>query len=62
MYVVQAGDSYELLAKNLMQDVCLATPAISKGILVVRTKGHVYGIKQKPDDDRFYSVDSIVTR
>lgn len=61
VYVVRAGEKYELLAKNLMQDVCLATPAISKGILVVRTKGHVYGIKEKPDNDRFYSVDSITT-
>lgn len=59
VFVVRAGKKYALLAKNLMHDVCLATPAISKGILVVRTKGHVYGIKEKPDHDRFYSVDSI---
>lgn len=61
VYVVRAGEEYELLAKNLMKDVCLATPAISKGILVVRTKGHVYGIKEKPDKDRSYIVDSITT-
>jgi outer membrane protein assembly factor BamB len=59
VYVVRAGETYELLAKNEMGDVCLATPAISCGTLVVRTKGHVYGIKQKPDDDRFFPVDSI---
>lgn len=61
VFVVRAGEEYELLAKNLMQDVCLATPAISKGVLIVRTKGYVYAIQEKPDDDRFYSVDSIAT-
>lgn len=61
VYVVRAGADYELLAKNQMNDICLATPAISKGILVIRTKDHVYGIKQKPENDRSYHVDSVVS-
>lgn len=61
VYVVQAGPEYELLAKNQMNDVCLATPAISKGMLVIRTKGHVYGIKEKSENDRSYHIDSIAT-
>ena len=60
VYVVRAGSEYELLAKNSMGEICLATPAISKGVLVVRTKSHVYGIVQKADDDHFFHVDSIV--
>ena len=59
-YVVRAGQEYELLAKNTMGEVCLATPAISDGVLVVRTRGHVYGITQKNDDDHFFYVDSLV--
>ncbi|MCP4890881.1 MAG: PQQ-like beta-propeller repeat protein [Planctomycetaceae bacterium] len=59
VYVVRAGPEYELLAKNVMGEICLATPAISGGVLVVRTKGHVFGITQKTDNDRFFHVDSI---
>jgi len=33
-----------LLATNVMDEVCMATPAISEGMLIVRTKNHVYGI------------------
>ncbi|MEM9659059.1 MAG: PQQ-binding-like beta-propeller repeat protein, partial [Planctomycetota bacterium] len=51
VYVVRAGEDYELLAKNLMNDVCLATPAISQGILVVRTKDGVYGIAETPANE-----------
>lgn len=58
VFVVRAGDEFELLATNLMKETCLATPAISKGIFVLRTKNHVYGIQEK--SDRFYHVDSIV--
>ena len=60
VYVVRAGEEYDLLAKNPMNDICLATPAISKGILIVRTKDYVYGIQEKPDSDRHYIVDTIV--
>ena len=42
--VVRAGRTYEELAKNEMKEVVMATPAISDGLIVVRTIGHVYGI------------------
>jgi hypothetical protein len=32
------------IAKNDMKEVVMATPAISDGLIVVRTTGHVYGI------------------
>jgi len=45
--VVRAGRTYEQLAKNEMKEVVMATPAISDGLIVVRTLGHVYGIGVK---------------
>jgi outer membrane protein assembly factor BamB len=42
--VLRAGPEYELLATNTMDEVVMATPAISDGLLVVRTLGHVVGI------------------
>jgi outer membrane protein assembly factor BamB len=42
--VVKAGPEYEELAKNEMGEVCMSTPAISDGLLVVRTLKHVYGL------------------
>jgi len=42
--VVKAGPEYEELARNEMGEVCMSTPAISDGLLVVRTLKHVYGL------------------
>jgi outer membrane protein assembly factor BamB len=44
IYVLRAGDTYELLATNSMNEVCMATPAITDGQLIVRTERHVYAI------------------
>jgi outer membrane protein assembly factor BamB len=44
IYVVKAGPTFELLATNAMDEVCMATPAISDGRLIVRTENHVYAI------------------
>jgi outer membrane protein assembly factor BamB len=44
IYVVKAGPSFELLATNAMNEVCMSTPAISDGRLIVRTEKHVYAI------------------
>ncbi|HEX2475073.1 MAG TPA: PQQ-binding-like beta-propeller repeat protein [Lacipirellulaceae bacterium] len=44
IYVVKAGATFELLATNAMDEVCMATPAISDGQLIVRTENHVYAI------------------
>jgi outer membrane protein assembly factor BamB len=49
VFVLKAGNSYELLARNSMGEVCMATPAISDGLLIVRTKGHLYGIGRQGD-------------
>jgi len=44
IFVVKAGPQYELLATNSMHEVCMATPAISEGMIFVRTQQHVFGI------------------
>jgi outer membrane protein assembly factor BamB len=44
IYVVRAGPTYELLAKNPMHEIIMANPAVSDGVMVIRTLGHVYGV------------------
>jgi outer membrane protein assembly factor BamB len=44
VYVVTAGPGLTQVAKNDMKEVIMATPAISDGVIVIRTLGHVYGI------------------
>jgi outer membrane protein assembly factor BamB len=47
IYVVKAGPEYEVLSVNKMNEVAMATPAISDGMIVIRTLEHVYGIQAK---------------
>ena len=44
IYVVSAADGLAQVAKNDMKEVVMATPAISDGLIIVRTLGHLYGI------------------
>jgi outer membrane protein assembly factor BamB len=44
IHVIRATPALEPIAKNSMKEVIMATPAISDGLIVVRTLGHVYGI------------------
>ncbi|HWL92972.1 MAG TPA: PQQ-binding-like beta-propeller repeat protein [Phycisphaerae bacterium] len=44
VFVLEAGDSFKLLAKNDMNEVCMATPAISDGLLLIRGQKHLYCI------------------
>jgi outer membrane protein assembly factor BamB len=44
IFVVKAGPVFEVLATNKMNDVILATPAISQKMFIVRSVGTVYGI------------------
>jgi outer membrane protein assembly factor BamB len=48
IYVLRAGETFELLATNAMNEVCMATPAISDARLIIRTEGHVYSIGAAP--------------
>jgi len=49
VYVVGAGTEFQLVAHNIMGEVCMATPAISDGMLIVRTRRHVYGLGRASD-------------
>ena len=44
VFVVQAGPEYVELAKHPMNEVIMASPAISDGLLIIRTLGHVWAI------------------
>jgi outer membrane protein assembly factor BamB len=48
IYVLRAGPRFELLAKNEMDEIVMASPAISDGLLVVRTLAHVVGLGETP--------------
>ena len=42
VFVVKAGAEFELLAVNPMPEPCLATPAISDGMIFVRSQHYVW--------------------
>jgi outer membrane protein assembly factor BamB len=44
VHVVKAGDRYELVASNKMGEICMATPAISKGTLFFRTRHQLVAV------------------
>ncbi len=45
--VVRAGPKFELLSVNEMGDHCLATPAISNGMVFVRTQHFLWAVANK---------------
>ena len=47
IFVVQAGRQFAVLNKNSMEEPIMATPAISGGLLIVRTQHHLWGIRRK---------------
>jgi outer membrane protein assembly factor BamB len=46
IYVISATPDMKQLAKNEMKEVIMSTPAISDGLIIVRTMGHLYGVGQ----------------
>jgi len=47
VFVVKAGATYELLARNPMGEVMIASPAITGKMLIIRGEHHVFGIGEK---------------
>lgn len=43
-FVIQAGPEYKLLGKNSLDEMCMATPAIAGGSLILRTASKLYRI------------------
>jgi outer membrane protein assembly factor BamB len=41
-YVIQAGPEFKVLGKNSLDEMCMATPAIVRNSLVVRTASKLY--------------------
>ena len=46
VYVISATPDMKQIAKNEMKEVIMATPAISDGLIIVRTMRHVFGVGQ----------------
>jgi outer membrane protein assembly factor BamB len=44
-FVIQAGPEYKLIGKNSLGEMCMATPAIARDSLVIRTASRLYRIK-----------------
>lgn len=51
-YVVPAGDAFRLERVNSLGEMCLATPAIARDSLILRSKEAVYRIAEPPVSDR----------
>lgn len=49
-FVFQASDQYELLGVNKLDDLCMSTPAMAKGALIIRSLQYVYKIQSDPDN------------
>ena len=43
-YVVRAGPEFEIVGKNSLDEMTLATPAVARGSLLIRTKSKLYRI------------------
>jgi hypothetical protein len=47
--VIKAGATFEVLAKNPLEETVQASPAISQGQIFIRTEKHLFAIgKAKP--------------
>jgi outer membrane protein assembly factor BamB len=46
-FVVQAGPEFNVLGKNSLDEMCMATPAILRGSLIIRTLSKLYRIGSK---------------
>ena len=44
VFVIKAGPTYELLARNAMGEVVMASPAIAGKMIIIRGQNNVFGI------------------
>lgn len=51
-FVIRAGDKYELLGSNDLEEMALATPALIGDRLILRTENHLYSIRSKTGNRR----------
>ncbi len=43
-FVIDTTRSFEVVGKNSLDDMCMSTPAVADGSLIVRTRNHLYRI------------------
>jgi len=41
--VVKAGPEFEIIARNPVGETCMATPAISDKLFIIRAQDYIYG-------------------
>jgi outer membrane protein assembly factor BamB len=47
-FVIQAGNEFKVVGKNPLDEMCMATPAIARGSLIIRTATKLYRIGRTP--------------
>lgn len=47
IYIMKTGPEFDMLSKAFMDETCMATPAVSEGVLFFRTRGHVAAVGKK---------------
>jgi len=47
-FVMQAGKDFKVLGKNTLDEMCMATPAIARDSLIIRTVSKLYRIRKNP--------------
>jgi outer membrane protein assembly factor BamB len=45
-HVLQAGATFEVLGQNSLNEMCWSSPAVGRGLVVLRGVDYVYGIKK----------------
>ena len=45
-YVIEAGPTFKVLGKNALNEMTLATPAVVRGSLIIRTATKLYRISR----------------
>ena len=51
-FVIQAGREYRLLGRNSLDEMTLATPAIARGSLFIRTASKLYCIRENKETEK----------
>ncbi|MBI3650095.1 MAG: PQQ-binding-like beta-propeller repeat protein [Acidobacteria bacterium] len=46
-FVIQAGKEFKVIGKNSLDEMCMATPAIARGSLIIRTASKLYRITRR---------------
>jgi len=44
VYVIQAGENFEVISEHTLNDICMVTPAITENIIFFRTQQHLIAV------------------